>query len=96
MSGLDKCTYIIAASAGKAPGYKITSLGWTDWQHQWIEFSSDAITGTGQMPSSSKTPVFMGSLPETEGPFLNPSKLTLTSYPQTIDEYHDYGDTSLF
>jgi hypothetical protein len=48
------------------------------------------------MPSASKTPTFLGSLPETEGPFLNPSKLSLTSYPQTIDEYHDYGDTSFF
>jgi hypothetical protein len=31
ITGKAKCTFILASADGKAPGFKLSTLGWIDW-----------------------------------------------------------------
>jgi hypothetical protein len=97
ITGMDKCTYILVSPAGKAPGFKLTTVGWRDWQLFWIEASDDSVATGGFMTTITATPFFMGPFTSTLGPFLNPQKrAAVTGWPTNADSYTDYYDPSIY
>lgn len=72
MKAQDKCTIILEAPAKYGPGFKFSAHGYNDFTLGWVEFSEDALSTKGQMPTNDASKLFLGKYAAADGPFINP------------------------